>query len=168
MIELNDELLNKFIDSELSSEMMQQVNAKLNSSQEEMIKYKLLLSVHTKLKNMPVEELPSNFTSGIMMRIQRSLKSKREQNFFIVSVLSLFLLISLGIIGYLLASFIFNTEPSSSDVFTQLTERSEDFITLLKNFFSKGNISIIGSVFSFILLISGYFFYETMRHSKQH
>jgi hypothetical protein len=166
MIELDDDLLNKYIDGELEKEMMKQVMTKLESSSQDMMKYKTLLSVHNELMKMPVEEVSSNFTSNLMLKVQRSLKSKREQNFFIVSVLSLFFLICIGIIGYLLANYIFTAEPNSYDVVTQFTERSEDFITLLKNFFSKENISIIGSIFSFILLISGYFFYDSLKHSK--
>ncbi|OGU72412.1 MAG: hypothetical protein A2V93_12055 [Ignavibacteria bacterium RBG_16_34_14] len=167
MIELNDDLLNKYIDGELDREMMEQIKEKLESSHQDMMKYRMLLSVHNELKKMPAEEVSSSFTSNLMLKVQRSLKSKREQNFFIVSVLSLFFLICVGIIGYLIANYIFTAQPNSSDVVTQFTEHSEDFITLLKNFFSKGNISIIGSVFSFILLISGYFFYDSLKHSKQ-
>lgn len=168
MIELNDDLLNKYIDDELDRELMQQIKKELELSPKYMIKYKALLSVHNELKKLPVEEVSPNFTSTLMLKVQKSLKSKREQNFFIVSVLSLFFLISIGIIGYLLANYIFTAEPNSSDAFTQFTEHSENFITLLHNFFSKGNISIIGSVFSFMLLISGYFFYDSLKHSKQH
>jgi anti-sigma factor RsiW len=168
MIELNDDLLNKYIDGELGKEKMKQVREKLESSSHEMSRYKALLLVHNELQKITAEETSSNFTATLMLRIQRSLKSKREQNFFFISVLSLFLLICLGIIGYLLANYIYTADPDSSRVFTQLTDRSQDFVILLKNFFSKGNISIIGSVFSFILLISGYIFYESVKHSKQH
>ncbi|HSP87796.1 MAG TPA: hypothetical protein VLN45_06665, partial [Ignavibacteriaceae bacterium] len=83
------------------------------------------------------------------------------------SVLSLFFLICIGIIGYLLSNYIFTAESSSSDVVLQLTEHSENFISLLSNLFSKGNISIIGSIFSFVLLIIGYFFFESFKQSKQ-
>jgi Fe2+ transport system protein B len=167
MIELNDDLLNKYIDDELNRELMQQVKVKLESSHQDMMKYRTLLSVHNELKKMPVEGVSSNFTANLMLKVQRSLKSKKEQNFFIVSVLSLFFLICVGIIGYLIANYIFTAEPNSSDIVTKFTVRSEDFITILHNLFSKGNISIIGSIFSFILLISGYFFYDSIRHSKQ-
>lgn len=167
MIELNDDILNKYIDGELHSSLIQQVKIQLETSPGDMKKYKALLLVHNELRGLPVEEVSPNFTQSLMMRVQRSIKSRREQNFFVVSVLSLFFLISIGIIAYLLANYIFTAEPGSSDTLTQLTQRSEDFVTLLRNFFSKGNISIIGSIFSFILLISGYFFYESIKHSKQ-
>ena len=168
MIELNDDILNKYIDGELDKELAHQVKMKLESSSPDMKKYKALLSVHNELRRLPVDEVSPDFTASLMLKIQKSLKSKREQNFFIVSVLSLFFLISIGIIGYLLANYIFTAEPGSSDALTQFTQRSEGFVTLLKNFFSKGNISIIGSIFSFILLVSGYFFYESIKHSKPH
>jgi Fe2+ transport system protein B len=168
MIELNDDILNKFIDGELSKEVMKQVREKLESSSYDMKKYKALILVHNGLQKIPVEEVSPNFTPSLMGRVQRSIKSRKEQNFFIVSVLSLFFLISIGIIGYLLANYIFTAETGSSDTLSQFTKHSEDFVTFLRNFFSKGNISIIGSIFSFILLISGYFFYESIKHSKQH
>jgi len=133
-----------------------------------MKKYNELLLIHNELRKIPAEEVSPNFTANIILKVQKSFKSKREQNFFIVSVLSLFFLICVGIIGYLITNYIFSAEPNSSDVVTQFTERSKDLISILKDFFSKGNISIIGSVFSFILLISGYFFYDSLKQSKQH
>ena len=168
MIKLDDDILNKYIDGELDSSLAQQIKIQLESSLEDMNKYKALLFVHNELRGLPVEEISPNFTANLMLKIQRSLKSRKEQNFFVVSVLSLFFLISVGIIGYLLANYIFTAEPGSSDFLTQLTQRSQDFVTLLRNFFSKGNVSIIGSIFSFVILISGYFFYESVKHSKQH
>ena len=168
MIELNDNILNKYIDDELDSSLAQQIKIQLESSPEDMNKYKALLFIHNELRRLPVDDVSPNFTANLMSKIQRSLKSKKEQNLFVISILSFFFLISLGIIGYLLANYIFTAEPGSSDAITQLTQRSEEFVTLLRNFFSKGNISIIGSIFSFVLLISGYFFYESVKHSKQH
>ena len=168
MIELNDNILNKYIDDELDSNLAQQIKIQLESSPEDMNKYKALLFIHNELRRLPVDDVSPNFTANLMLKIQRSLKSKKEQNLFVISILSFFFLISLGIIGYLLANYIFTAEPGSSDFLTQLTQRSEDFVTLLRNFFSKGNVSIIGSIFSFVILISGYFFYESVKHSKQH
>jgi hypothetical protein len=168
MIELNDNILNKYIDDELDSSLAQQIKIQLESSPEDMNKYKALLFIHNELRRLPVDDVSPNFTANLMLKIQRSLKSKKEQNLFVISILSFFFLISLGIIGYLLANYIFTAEPGSSDAITQLTQRSEDFVTLLRNFFSKGNVSIIGSIFSFVILISGYFFYESVKHSKQH
>ena len=168
MIELNDNILNKYIDDELDSSLAQQIKIQLESSPEDMNKYKALLFIHNELRRLPVDDVSPNFTANLMLKIRRSLKSKKEQNLFVISILSFFFLISLGIIGYLLANYIFTAEPGSSDAITQLTQRSEEFVTLLRNFFSKGNISIIGSIFSFVILISGYFFYESVKHSKQH
>ena len=168
MIKLDDDILNKYIDGELDSSLAQQIKIQLESSPEDMNKYKALLFIHNELRRLPVDDVSPNFTANLMLKIQRSLKSKKEQNLFVISILSFFFLISLGIIGYLLANYIFTAEPGSSDFLTQLTQRSEDFVTLLRNFFSKGNVSIIGSIFSFVILISGYFFYESVKHSKQH
>jgi len=168
MIELNDDLLNKYIDGDLDRETTLKIKTQLGLSPIDMKKYNELLLIHNELRKIPAEEVYPNFTANIILKVQKSLKSKREQNFFIVSVLSLFFLICVGIIGYLITNYIFSAEPNSSDVVTQFTERSEDLISILKDFFSKGNISIIGSVFSFILLISGYFFYDSLKQSKQH
>ncbi len=168
MIELNDNILNKYIDGELDSSLVQQVKIQLGASPADMKRYKALLSIHNELRRLPVEEVSSNFTANLMLKVQRSLKSKKEQNFFIVSVLTLFSFICLGIIGFLIVNYILTAEPSSPGFLEQFTERSNSFVILIKKLFSKGNISIIGSVFSFVLLISGYFFYESVKHSKQH
>ena len=168
MIELNDDILNKYIDGELDKNLAQHVKIQIESSSEDMKKYKVLLTIHDELQKLPVEEVSYDFTFKLMLKVQRSLKSKKEQKFFVISVLSFFSLICLGIIGFLIANIVFTANPGSPDFLAQFTERSDSFVTLLKNVFSKGNISILGSVFSFVLLIGGYFFYENLRHSKQH
>ena len=168
MIELNDDILNKYIDDELDNNLARQVRIQLESSSEDMKRYRALLSIHNELKKLPIDEVSANFIANLMLKVQRSLKSKKEQKLFVISVLSLFSLICLGIVGFIIANVVFTAKPSSPGFLTQFTEKSDSFVTLLKNIFSKGNISIIGSVFSFVLLISGYFFYESVKHSKQH
>ena len=77
MIELNDDLLNRYIDGELNIELMNQITLKLESSPEDMKKYKLLLSVHNGLRKITAEEISPGFTANLMLKIQRNFKSKR-------------------------------------------------------------------------------------------
>jgi|SRR5690554_2158389 len=167
MIELNDDILNKYIDGDLSQELMKEVKEKLDESPDNMIRYKQLIWLNQKLKNIPSEELSPDFTTLTMMKIRRSLKFKRQQNFFIISVISLFSLIAFLITGFLLKEYIFSVGPSSYDLTENITYNLNYYTSLIKNYFSKMNVSIIGSVFSFVLLISGYIFYENLKHSKQ-
>ncbi len=53
MIELNDDILNKYIDGELDNNLVHQVKMQLESSTEDMKKYKALLSIHNELRRLP-------------------------------------------------------------------------------------------------------------------
>ena len=53
MIELNDDILNKYIDGELDNNLVHQVKIQLESSTEDMKKYKALLSIHNELRRLP-------------------------------------------------------------------------------------------------------------------
>src|SRR5690606_41560926 len=70
---------------------------------------------HRNLYSFPTRR-SSDLTTLTMMKIRRSLKFKRQQNFFIISVISLFSLIAFLITGFLLKEYIFSVGPSSYDL----------------------------------------------------
>jgi hypothetical protein len=167
MIEITDEILNRYIDGELSTSEVKELNIILMKSEEIGKKLRALQVVHNELLKMPVKETSSDFTSLLMKKIIRR-PERKGQKYFIFSVSSFFLLISLMIIGYL-TSYIISYGSKSSETnsgFDTLVLYLESFVHSIKSVFSTGNVSLIGFIFSFGIIISAYFFFDSHRQAK--
>ena len=168
MNKLSDEVLNKYLDNDLSQAELKTIRDQLQSSEEDRKRLRALQLIHSSLKSIEGESISSNFTSTLMEKIVKKSKAKKEQRFFIFSISSVFIIIALGIIGYVI-SLILATPQSASDTVAGTKETVtvlENLIVPIKTFLSKLNISMIGSVFSLGLLISVYFILDLMKHSK--
>lgn len=167
MIELNDEILNRYIDGELNSSELKEVKEILKESEDAKRRLLALQLVHNELKNYPVSKTSPDFTSLLMRKIVRRTEPK-AQRYFIFSISSVFVLVSLGIIGYLTAYILSlgsSSEESNNGVntFIYLVEKLVDGV---KSVFSSGNVSVIGFIFSFAIIISAWFFFDSHRQAK--
>jgi hypothetical protein len=167
MIELTDEILNSYIDGDLSTAELNEVKKLLDNSEEARRRLNALQLVDRELKNYPLKDTSSDFTSVLMKKIMRKPEVK-GQKYFIFSVSSFFILISLGIIGYI-TSYILsaggNSTGESSSV-DKLIYISEQLVMTIKKFFTAGNVSVIGFIFSFAIIISAYFFFDSHKQAK--
>ncbi len=167
MKELTDELLNRYIDGELSPAELKEVEEILKVSEDAKRRLLAMQLVHNELKNYPVKKTSPVFTSVLMKKIVRRTNPK-GQRYFIFSISSVFVLISLGIIGYLtsyIVSMSSSTEEGSPglDNFINLVEK---LVYGIKTLFSSGNISVIGFIFSFAIIISAWFFFDSHKQAK--
>jgi len=160
MIILSDDILNKYLDGELSREIIIEIEDTIKNSPKDRRRLFALQETDRSLKNLKVTEVKSDFTSLIMKKIQRSLQSNQEQKKFIISIMSFFVLMCLIIAGSVGFEIIRNLNP----VTTSGLRNSIKFITsaseYMANIFNSRNISIIGEVFSFGLIISAWFFFD--------
>jgi hypothetical protein len=167
MIELTDEILNRFIDGELSPSEIKDINEVLKNSEDARKRMYALQLVHKELKKYPVRETSSEFTSLLMKKIIRK-RERKGQKFFIFSVSSFFVLISLAIIGYL-TSYIISSQAATTESgksVNMLVSLIESLVHGIKTIFSSGNVSIIGFIFSFVIIISAYFFFDSHKQAK--
>lgn len=169
MKNLNDEILNKYIDGELDHKTVNEVNELLLRSEKYKTKLQLLQSVHDELKKIKEEETSLDFTSKVMSKIKKKVKTRAKDKYFILSISTIFILTSLAIIIYILNALIKNVSTNSSSI--NMWDDYINFITanlqLLRSFLSPNNISVIGSIFSFGIIIIGYIFFENLRTSKR-
>jgi galactitol-specific phosphotransferase system IIC component len=103
-----------------------------------------------------------------MKKIIRKPEAK-GQKYFIFSVSSFFVLISLAIITYI-TSFILSSGsnvPEESNSLSNLVYLLEKSIYVIKKIFTASNISVIGFIFSFAIIISAYFFFDSHRQAKE-
>ncbi len=169
MKKLSDEILNKFIDGELDRKSTDEVNEILKESPEDLQSLNEMLAIDRELKDIKEYKVGNNFTSVVMKRILTTAKFRKKDKRFIVVISSIFLALSLGVIGF--AFYLIIPELSVSSSANQSVNSFLNYITkpalsLTKLVNSQG-ISILGSVFSLVLLISGYVFFETQKANKR-
>ena len=170
MNKLSDEILNSYLDGELDNQKRKEVEEILRNSEDDRKTFNALKLVHNHLSSI-VEYKPSlKITDNVMNRIRNKFVLPRRQNYFVLSVASFFILICVAIITYLVVVIISSAPPQSESIQISDTvyQISDALINELKKLFSGKNLSIIGSIFSLGIMISGYFFFEHQKHSKAH
>ena len=169
MIQITDEILNKYLDSELNREQAEQVKSAIRNSEELQRKFNALKLVHDNLSIIKEDEVSSGFTDKLMKQIVKRSTVPKQQKYFIASVATFITLLCLVIFGFSISAMISATSSSIGDsksVFDSVSGLSEGLVKALQHLFSGAGLSIIGSIFSIIVLISGYFFFEMQKRSK--
>jgi hypothetical protein len=166
---LSDEILNKYIDGELDQAVLNDVREQLKNSEPDRLKLMMLQKVHSELGRLKTFEVQDNFTSLLMSKIQKRSVVVRKDKFFMLSISSIFMLIILTIISYILV-ISFNAAgggtQNARDVNNYLNLIT-NFSTSIKGLLSPKNVSIIGSILSFGIIITGYLFFENQRQAKR-
>jgi len=170
MIQITDEILNKYLDSELNREEAEQVKSALRNSEELQRKFNALKLVQDKLSILKEDEVSAGFTEKLMKKIViRKSAVPKQQKYFIASVATFIIVLSLVIFGFSISVMISATPSSLGDtksVFDSIPNLSDGLVKILKHLFSGAGLSIIGSIFSIVVLISGHFFFEMQKRSK--
>lgn len=170
MIKITDEILNKYLDGELNKEEALEVDRLINASPELQKKFNALILVHKKLSGLNQDEVSAGFTETLMKQIvKKRFVIPKQQKYFIASVATFISILCLVIFGFSISAVISSTTSSIADsttIFDSIPNLSEGIVSTIKQLFSGTGLSIIGSIFSIILLISGYFFFEMQKRSK--
>jgi len=165
MKNIDDDLLNKYLDGELSSEEQQLVKTEIEKSSELKKKFDFLHQVHTVLNNLELESPNQDFTNLAMNKIRKKNSAVRQQKYFLFTILTLFGITILGITGYLFYQIIFSIQSNQSTEI--VTKYFRGFGNYISDIFGSNNLSLFSSVLSFILLLSGYFLIEFKRQIKK-
>ena len=168
---ITDEILNKLLDGELSREETEEVKTQLITSVELQKKFNALKFVHEKLFDLKEDEVSTDFTTSVMNKIgKQRFAVPKQQKYFIVSVATFITLLCLLVFGFSISAIISSSQTStgeSKSIFDSLSHLSDGLVTIMKNLFTGKGLSIIGSIFSIVILISGYFFFEMQKRSKE-
>lgn len=157
---INDEMLNRYIDGELNNSEENLLKAELKNSFELQKRLSSLKAVHSTLKNIPLQKTSENFTNNLMTKISKPLKAKRDDKYFIWSLITVFIIFFSSVFSYFTASaFEGETTYQSLEVFSRLSE----ILSPIKDIFSSKNTTVIGSIFSLAVFVTGYFFFENIR-----
>lgn len=162
---IDDNLLNNFIDNELSIEEKQFVLDEIDKNPEIKKRYENLLLIHNSLRTSAVNSTSADFTKMLMQKISKKELRSIQQKRFLFFMLSLFGFVTLCIIGFLFYQLFSSlTFTHSNELVTNYSKSFGDYISSV---FGKKNLSIFGSILSFIMLVSGYFLYDYQKHSRK-
>ena len=169
MMKLSDEILNKYIDGELDYASLQHVNEILAASVEDRKKLKALLAIHNQLKAIKPDHVSDGFTDLLMKRLLSRRKALKEQKNFVLVISSVFIAALLVVIGLVIYSALSQgTDSQSSTNYSKyLIDFFQKLTSLIAQMFTGKGMSIFGSILSLGVLISGYFFFESIKASKQ-
>lgn len=169
MNKLSDEILNKYIDGELDYSELKNVNEILAASAEDKKRLDVLLSLHTKLKNITAENVSEGFTEALMKKLLSRKKSQREQKNFVLVISSIFAAAILVVVGMVVYSAFSQGSDSQTSVSysKHLVTFFQSLSSMITQMFTSRGISIFGSILSLGVLISGYYFFENLKASKQ-
>jgi anti-sigma factor RsiW len=166
---LSDDILNKYIDGELDHSSLKHVNEVLSSSTEDKKRFQSLLAVHLELKKIKDEKVTDNFTNLVMKKLQSRNKAFKEQRNFVFAISSIFVSIMLFILGLVIYYGV--SQSGETHIIQNYTQHIITFFnsvaTAIAQIFTPKGISIFGSIISLGILISGYFFFENLKASKQ-
>jgi anti-sigma factor RsiW len=165
---LSDEILNKYLDGELDRNQCSEIEEILKKSESDRKRFSALKLIHKELSLAQEDKVSAEFTNNIMTRLNKKFALPKQQNYFIISIASILALFCLGIVVYVVITIISSSVPQTeSPQITETVNRlGNGLISELKKLFSGQNLSIIGSVFSLGILISGYFFFEHQKRGK--
>jgi len=169
MNKLSDEILNKYIDGELDHASLKNVNEVLSHSIEDRKRLQALTAVHNELKKIKEYQVTDTFTNLVMQKLVARKKAFKEQRNFLFIILSVFISIILVVIGWVIYTAVSRSgDAQSSQSFTQhIVPLFRSIASIISQLFTPKGMSIFGSIISLGILISGYFFFENLKASKQ-
>jgi hypothetical protein len=102
MKKIPDEILNKYIDGELSSEEKRSIEDRLLTDKDMSLRLSALNRINNQLRKMKEDEVSSAFTQKVMQRISKKYKVPKEQKLFISIIISFIGILCSFIVGYIL------------------------------------------------------------------
>jgi anti-sigma factor RsiW len=168
MDEINDELLNKFLDKELEQADVLRIEKAISNSEDLRKRYQALKAVHHNLMKMKAEETSPEFLNQVMSKLKKRGYNFKQQNYFLAAMYLVFMGGAIALVGYIMYG-IFSTSAGSgntSGVIDSTLHQFSNMTLSIKNFFNHTNISLIGSILAFTIIISGYLLFESFKNSK--
>ena len=165
---LSDEILNKYLDGELDKNQSAEIEEILKKSEIDKKRFSALKLIHKELSLIQEDKVSTEFTNNVMARVTKKFALPKQQNYFIISIASILALFCLGVVVYVVITIISSSVPQteSPQIAETVNRLGNGLILELKKLFIGKNLSIIGSVFSLGILISGYFFFEQQKRGK--
>lgn len=157
-MKVTDEILNKYIDGELSAAEINELKNYLSANPNELEKLKALKLVDNVLSEMEYEAAPHNFTEKFMNRLNVSYSSKSNKFYLIKIIFTLFGLGFIGVFLFGLSRLSFTDNSSDETAFERVMERIGEVIPAFSFSLSinSDTMMLIVSILVLVTLIAAY------------
>lgn len=157
-MKVTDEILNKYIDGELSAAEINELKNYLSANPNELEKLKALKLVDNVLSEMEYEAAPHNFTEKFMNRLNVSYSSKSNKFYLIKIIFALFGLGFIGVFLFGLSRLSFTDSSSDETAFERVMERIGEVIPAFSFSLSinSDTMMLIVSILVLVTLIAAY------------
>jgi hypothetical protein len=167
---ITDELLNKYIDNELSEVELKELTEILKNDTDAQLRLKALHLTEEILRKIEISPAPENFTDKFMSKIVISHSVVKDKvSYFYVGMISFFALAIAGILGFSISRIEFGSSNLSGD--NQYIEKTNDLFSgglgYINSFLGNDSVLLTGAVLTFVLLMSGYFILENHKNFKE-
>jgi hypothetical protein len=162
-----NELLNKYIDNELDTNELNQVEELVKSEKNFSSQLSIHKYVHETLYQVPLKKAPSNITEMIMRKIAGKISDKYKKNYlfrFVIATLTSILILTLFIFFYFLGDL--EIFKSASEISFNYSNNILPSISYLKDMFNSDIFKTITGLLGFVILLLFYFNYNTHKQLK--
>lgn len=98
---ISDEMINKYLDNEMSDEEIKDFNEMLKSDNLALDKLKAARLVEQTITKVELSEAPAFITEKVMSRVNKTYSVARQKPYFFYAMISVFLVAMIGTIGAL-------------------------------------------------------------------
>ncbi|MBU1099779.1 MAG: hypothetical protein KKA84_05170 [Bacteroidetes bacterium] len=169
MKNITDEILNKYIDGELDSMELNELNHSLNDDPDAIDRLKALRLTHQILKKMEPIPAPENFTDRVMARMSVGSKRTKQVNTLFIGVVSFFSLCIFVVLGFAISELvkIDMTDSASTVLYEDVKNKIIENVEPVRAFLMSDNILFISGMISLFLLIGLYFMVHTHKEFRK-
>lgn len=164
-----DELLNNYIDNQLSADEIEEIKNLLESDQQVGSRLKALRVVHQSLQQIEASPAPVGFTERLMEKLHLApITYKQKKNYFFFGVVSFFGLMIVGILITIILSINWNLGSLNLSTYVdQAKSGIEKSGSEVLSVFKNKTILMISSTMVLLLLILAYFGFESHKSWKK-
>ena len=167
MNKLNDDLLNDFVDNNLSASKVSEINKIIQEDENELIKLRSHKFVHQTLKEIHVDDAPHNFTQKVMSKISETVSASYETGYFFKFVIATFVLIITGLLIYSIKVPAETNEKLSFQFRNEIMNKFINSLPSLLGYFNSSSVLIIGSALIIVLFVASFYMMESHINFKK-
>ncbi|KAF0153006.1 MAG: hypothetical protein FD143_446 [Ignavibacteria bacterium] len=163
-----DELLNDYIDNQLSPEEIDEVKLLLDSTNKTGEELKALRAVHNSLHKLHNDPAPAGFTERFMKKLGAVQTVSRNNLYFFYGVVGFFAVLIVGILAFIIYSINWNFESMNLSFYVEqvkagIEKNGGKALSIFKN----KTVLMISSSLVLLLLILAYFRFESHKNWKK-
>lgn len=164
-----DELLNDYIDNQLSVDELEEIKSLLEKDRQLGSRLKALRVVHQSLQQIETSPAPVGFTERLMEKLHLAPAAyKQKKNYFFFGVVGFFGLMIVGILVAVVLSLDWNLGNLNLSNYVDqaksgIAKRGSETLSLFKN----KTVLMISSSMVLLLLILAYFGFESHKNLKK-